>query len=107
MSKEVPLGGDTINGHFVPEGTRIGYSGFGLFRDPGVWGADAGTFRPERWLEGSKEEIRDAEQRLELIFAYGRFQCLGRNVALMELNKIFVEVSLLLLVCSNHLWQAC
>jgi cytochrome P450 len=27
-----------------------------------------------------------------LIFSYGRWQCLGRPVALMELNKIYVEL---------------
>jgi hypothetical protein len=32
------------------------------------------------------------ESSLELIFSYGRFQCLGKNLAMMELNKIFVEV---------------
>ena len=31
---------------------------------------------------------RDAE----LTFGYGRFKCLGQPVALLELNKIFVEL---------------
>jgi cytochrome P450 len=32
------------------------------------------------------------ERNNELIFGYGRFQCLGKNVAFIELNKIFVEL---------------
>jgi hypothetical protein len=32
-----------------------------------------------------------------LVFSYGKYACLGKNVAFMELNKVFVEVSLLLL----------
>jgi hypothetical protein len=30
---------------------------------------------------------------MKLIFGYGRLECLGKNVAFMELNKVFVEVS--------------
>jgi hypothetical protein len=27
-----------------------------------------------------------------LVFHYGRFQCLGKGIALMEFNKVVVEV---------------
>lgn len=94
MAKEVPPSGDTINGMFIPGGTSIGYCAFGIFRDKKVWGDDADCFRPERWIEGDKGNIKEMERVLELIFAGGKWQCLGRNVALMELNKVFVEVSL-------------
>jgi hypothetical protein len=36
------------------------------------------------------------EATLELVFGHGRWQCLGRNVALIELNKVYVEVSRLI-----------
>ncbi len=29
---------------------------------------------------------------VDLVFHYGKYQCLGKTVALMEFNKIFVEV---------------
>lgn len=32
------------------------------------------------------------ERNNKLIFGYGRFKCLGQNVAWLELNKAFVEV---------------
>lgn len=92
MLKQVPAGGDTINGIYLPEGTGIGWSAFGLMRNEKVWGEDARMFRPERWLEGSPEEIQKKDLNLELVFGYGKYQCLGKNVARMELNKIFVEV---------------
>jgi cytochrome P450 len=88
MSKVVPPGGDVIDNRFVPGGTRIGYGAYGIFRDKKIWGQDADTFRPERWLDATP----DMESSLELVFSYGRFQCLGKNLAMMELNKIFVEV---------------
>jgi len=97
--KDVPAGGDTINDIFVPGGTAIGSSPFGLMRNTKVWGEDASLFRPERWLEGDAEEIQKKESNLDLVFGYGKYQCLGKNIARMELNKIFVEV------CSFRLWR--
>jgi cytochrome P450 len=32
------------------------------------------------------------ERQADLTFGYGRFACLGKPVALMELNKVFVEL---------------
>lgn len=93
MLKEVPPGGDTLNGYFVPPKTKVGYCGFGLFLDPKLWGDDSRIFRPERWLEGSPEDIRHKEELLDMVFGYGRSQCLGKTVAKIELNKVIVEVS--------------
>ncbi|KAH8816215.1 pisatin demethylase [Xylogone sp. PMI_703] len=92
MSKLVPPGGDTYNGLFIPEGTKIGYCAWGVFHDKSIWGDDVNVYRPERWLEGTGEELHLRESTLELIFSYGRWQCLGKNVALIELNKVFVEL---------------
>lgn len=33
------------------------------------------------------------ERSVELVFGSGRYGCLGKNVAFVELNKVFVEVS--------------
>jgi hypothetical protein len=101
MAKEVPAGGDVLHGKFVPGGIRVGYYAFELFRDKAIWGEDAGVFRPEWWLEtdSTDEErarIHQMESNLELILAAGKWQCLGKNVAQIELNKIFVEVRPLL-----------
>ena len=94
MSKEAPPEGDTFNGVFIPGRTKIGYCGWGLFRDREIWGEDVHTFRPERWLDSSAEKIHIMEATMELVFGYGRWQYLGKNVALIELNKVFVEVTL-------------
>lgn len=94
MPTFVPPGGDVIRGIPVPEGTEIGWSAFGVQHSKDVYGVDAETFRPERWLEvKEEEELRAMTSTWELVFKYGKWQCLGRSVALMELNKVFVEVS--------------
>ncbi|KAK1997896.1 cytochrome P450 [Colletotrichum falcatum] len=98
MAKEVPAAGDTWKGRFIPGGTRIGWSVWSTFRREDIWGADAREFRPERWLarhQGGttpEQELRVMESTIELVFSYGRYQCLGRPVALVELNKIFFEL---------------
>jgi cytochrome P450 len=32
------------------------------------------------------------ERNNELIFGYGKYQCLGKSVAMIELNKVLVEL---------------
>jgi cytochrome P450 len=93
LSKTVPNGGDTINGIFIHVGTAIGWSPFGLMRSKKIWGSDAKLFRPERWLEGSAEDRQKKDIEVEMCFGYGKYQCLGKNIADIELNKAYVEVS--------------
>ncbi|TQS32065.1 hypothetical protein Golomagni_07632, partial [Golovinomyces magnicellulatus] len=97
MAKQAPPQGHYWKGVFIPGGTRVGSCAWGLFRREDIWGEDSQQFRPERWLESSPEELSAMEGALDLIFSYGRWQCLGRPIALMELNKVFVQVSYLLI----------
>ncbi|KAI9776189.1 MAG: hypothetical protein M1839_000510 [Geoglossum umbratile] len=92
LSKKVPPEGDTIHGVFVPGGTGIGYSAFGIQRNKSVFGEDANFFRPERWLEASGPELQRMERTADLVFGSGKFQCLGKNVAMVELRKILFEL---------------
>lgn len=100
MIKDVPPTGDEYHGVKIPPGTGIGYSAFGLSRNANIWGKDVDVFRPERWLTHenggveTEEDVKERESALDLVFGYGRWQCLGRNVALIELNKVYFEVSL-------------
>ncbi|KAI1125283.1 cytochrome P450 [Nemania abortiva] len=91
-SKQVPKGGDILNGHFVPEGTQIGMNFFGLMRSKEIWGSDADVFRPERWLEADAFRVTRMNAVVNLDFGFGKYQCLGKPIAMMELNKIFVEL---------------
>ncbi|KAJ3575687.1 hypothetical protein NPX13_g3950 [Xylaria arbuscula] len=91
-SKQVPEGGDIINGHYVPEGTQIGMNFFGVMRSKETWGSDADTFRPERWLEADAGQARKMNMVVDLVFGFGKYQCLGKPIAMMEINKILVEL---------------
>jgi cytochrome P450 len=91
VPKEVPPGGDTINGMFIPEGTNIAANIWGLLRRQDVYGQDVELFRPERFLVDI-DTRQMMERNTELAFGYGRWACAGKPVAFMELNKVFVEV---------------
>lgn len=86
--------GDTLpDGRYIPPETHVGYCAWGLQRNPTIYGEDVNVFRPERWLEHKDEEDKWAKERnLDLVFSHGRFTCLGKDTALMEINKCLAEV---------------
>ncbi|KAI1777335.1 cytochrome P450 [Hypoxylon cercidicola] len=92
LSKEVPQGGDTINGKFIPAGTAIGVNISSMLRSKAVFGEDADVFRPERLLEVDTTTQTKMQRHIELAFGYGRWMCAGKPIAQMELNKIFFEL---------------
>ncbi|KAF1947964.1 pisatin demethylase [Clathrospora elynae] len=102
FSRVTPDGGDVViideKEYFVPGGTLIGYSAWKMHRNNrAVYGEDAITFRPERWLIDSsdaeaKERLSNMTKTNDLIFGYGRWVCLGRNVAMIEIHKCIFEL---------------
>lgn len=58
FDRVVPKGGAVLNSQFIPEGTDIGMTGWVIQRDKSVFGADAESFRPERWLEVDEAQTR-------------------------------------------------
>lgn len=61
--RDVPEGGATICGKFVPGGTVVGMSSWVVGRDRVLYGEDADAYRPERWLEppGGEEQRKKME----------------------------------------------
>ncbi|KAH8749301.1 putative Pisatin demethylase [Hyaloscypha sp. PMI_1271] len=92
IPKTTPPEGDTLNGIFVPGGTDIGCCFWGIARNTDVFGDDSEIFRPERWLEARGEKLAKMERTIDLLFGYGKDQCLGQTIAWMELNKVFFEL---------------
>lgn len=99
VPKRVPDGGDTvvIDGKqvFLPGGTNISYCVWGVHHDKNMFGEDADMFRPERWLldeENDADRIAEMKRTTEMIFGYGKYQCLGKPVAWMETTKVIFEV---------------
>ncbi|OAQ64558.1 cytochrome P450 52A11 [Pochonia chlamydosporia 170] len=99
FSRDIPPAGDlvTLNGGdgpkevFLPGGACIGYSAYAMHLDKHVYGDDADAFRPERWFEHDADKLRVMTATNELIFGHGKFQCLGKRVAQVELGKLIFE----------------
>ncbi|KAK4205493.1 cytochrome P450 [Triangularia verruculosa] len=90
--KRVPKGGDTIHGHYLPEGTIIGHNTIALTHNRKIFGQDADIFRPERFLECDAEKKGEMLRALEIVFGGGRWTCSGKNVAMAELHKVPFEL---------------
>ncbi|KAK0716635.1 cytochrome P450 [Apiosordaria backusii] len=92
FSKQVPDTGDTIHGYYLPKGTEIAQCMLGVTRDKALFGPDVEIWRPERWLEATPERADEMWAAVELGFSTGKYICLGKQVALMELGKWFTEI---------------
>jgi cytochrome P450 len=71
--KTVPPEGDIIDGKFIPGGTQIGTSTFGIFLSKKSFGEDASVFRPERWLKAGVTQVAHMSSVLELVFSIGKY----------------------------------
>jgi len=94
-SKEVPKGGAELHGFRLPAGTQVAVNIQGVTRSRALYGPDADVFRPERWIEAEEadpERYKEMCAAVELIFGFGKYQCLGKVIAAVELNKVPVEV---------------
>ncbi|PHH74504.1 hypothetical protein CDD82_4902 [Ophiocordyceps australis] len=92
----VPPGGDTVHvagtSHYLPGGTYIASSTWAMHHSTDIYGPDAAVFRPERWFEPNEERLAAMMRTNDLIFGHGRFTCLGKSLAKIELPKIIFEV---------------
>lgn len=93
LTKVAPPGGETFNGIFFPGGVEVVISPASLTRRKDIFGEDSDIFRPERWLEADEATHVKYMSTVDLVFGSGRFGCLGKNIGMLELNKVFVEVS--------------
>lgn len=94
IPKVVPEGGETILGQYVPGGTAIGTNLSAITRSTKIFGPDAELYRPERLMELRDKPRKQMERDIELTFGYGQWMCVGKSIALMEINKVVFEVSL-------------
>lgn len=90
--KTAPPGGEEVGGIFYPEGTSVAICDDAVCRNKDVFGTDSDTFRPERFLEADEALNALRFRTVDVIFGTGRFQCLGKHIANMELQKSVFEV---------------
>ncbi|KEF51439.1 uncharacterized protein A1O9_12588 [Exophiala aquamarina CBS 119918] len=72
---------------FLPPGTIVGINAWVLHRDPRIFGRDAEVWNPQRWIDADTAQLRRMDAHL-FSFGAGKRTCLGRHIAMLELNKI-------------------
>ena len=87
IERRVPAGGAKIAEMYFVEGTTVGCTPIALHMNAAVFGADAGVYRPERWLTSNAEELRKMEAA-HMGFSRGRRVCLGQHIAVMQMKKV-------------------
>ncbi|KAF5016196.1 hypothetical protein F66182_12201, partial [Fusarium sp. NRRL 66182] len=91
LERVVPRGGAELCGTYLPEGTVVGVNAAVIHRNRDIFGHDADHFRPERWLEGSEEKIKEMDRNL-LTFGAGTRTCIGKNISIMEVGKFVPQM---------------
>lgn len=95
MERIVPEGGLNLpDGSHVPAGSFVGMNPYIVGRNKSIFGEDADTFKPDRWLKQKGESEVAFQQRMQrfgtatLTFGGGSRICLGRNLSVMEVFKV-------------------
>ncbi|KAM6529355.1 hypothetical protein FALCPG4_007491 [Fusarium falciforme] len=86
LPRVVPKGGVRLGGFDFPEGTHVGANAWVLHYDKAAFGPDADVYRPERWLQ--PEGGRESQTGMMFTFGAGSRACIGKNIALLEINKV-------------------
>ncbi|KAI8872099.1 cytochrome P450 [Ramicandelaber brevisporus] len=83
LHRHVPDGGRQIGGYHVPAGTTVGVASFVHHNYSQYWDEPL-KFKPERFLEGTPEDIA-ARRQMVIPFSIGVRSCIGRTLAIVEL----------------------
>lgn len=74
----------TVQGQFVPAGTRIVLAPMATNTAVSLWGADAGEFRPDRWLDAAARPDASRVNYAFMTFLHGPRSCIGEKFARAE-----------------------
>ncbi|KAJ4316127.1 hypothetical protein N0V94_005615 [Neodidymelliopsis sp. IMI 364377] len=85
LPRTVPKGGLELCGQFIPEGYIVGINAAVMHFDQGVFGQDADSFIPDRWMDSARANHMD---KYLMSFGGGTRTCVGKNIALIELYKL-------------------
>ncbi len=92
MQRIVPPGGTTIANHFIPSGSTVGINAWVAHRNTSIYGRDADTWRPERWLEFESDGRGVEIEKYSLAFGMGSRTCIGKNISLLEMSKLVPQL---------------
>lgn len=75
----------TIQGHFIPAGTTVVICPWAVNTSTHLWGPDARSFNPERWLGAGRANTGGADSNYAITtFLHGPRSCIGKDFAKAE-----------------------
>ncbi|OLN86993.1 Benzoate 4-monooxygenase 2 [Colletotrichum chlorophyti] len=77
-----------VDGLVVPPGTIVSMSAHTMHTSVSLWGPDARSFNPDRWLASNSKSL---EQYL-VSFSKGSRMCIGQNLATAEITIVLAYV---------------
>lgn len=107
LERVVPEDGIHICGKYLPAGTIVGVNAAVIHRDKTIFGDDADTFRPERWLDNDIDRIKTMDRHNMTVrcmfpsggrdshfaqFGAGTRTCIGKNISIMEMAKFVPQI---------------
>ncbi|KAF2101772.1 cytochrome P450 [Rhizodiscina lignyota] len=99
VERVLPQSGLTLpNGKKLSAGTVVGMSPWTMRGNKAVFGEDASTFNPDRWLPQLNETTEEYNLRIRtmrksgLAFSYGPRSCIGQHIAKMEIWKLIPTI---------------
>ncbi|KAL8989548.1 MAG: hypothetical protein Q9177_001584 [Variospora cf. flavescens] len=90
LPRYVSPGGIAVGDVTVQDHVEISANPFVIHRSQNVFGQDADAFNPDRWLD-DPERVRTMKKYF-FAFGYGSRKCIGKNLAVFEAQKFFVQV---------------
>ncbi|THU44693.1 hypothetical protein C4D60_Mb02t10040 [Musa balbisiana] len=79
------------DGTAVPAGMSVTYNTYAMGRMEGIWGAEWGEFKPERWLD-KEGAFRPVSPFRFVVFHAGPRTCLGKEMAYTQMKAVVASV---------------
>ncbi|KAF2152840.1 cytochrome P450 [Myriangium duriaei CBS 260.36] len=91
LERLVPAGGMEVLGYHLPTRTAVGVAPSVINYNKEIFGGDAASFRPDRWVHCSPQQL-SAMDRYFFSFGAGPRLCIGKNIALLEMTKLVPQL---------------
>ena len=92
VTLRVAIRPSSIGSVHIPKGTRIYISPWAINRTPEIWGPDAQTFSPDRWIDAETGKPNNtggvSSNYCNMTFLHGPRSCIGERFAKSELRTL-------------------
>lgn len=78
-----------IDGFRIPEGIAVRMPIAAIQRNEEIWGSDADSFNPDRYLD---DDVLVRTKMFWIAFLFGRRSCIGHRFALLEIKAFIAQV---------------